>query len=96
MIDGFIRTCATCRWWVPRGATIAQAQRNPAVPINVGTCQARSPQVVRTVFGAQGFWPETHADRYCGEYFPDDFDDGGPGGGEQVPADNVVPLRDAA
>lgn len=85
------RTCATCRWWHQGAPPLATASRHATPVPSVGTCQLYAPVLAETRWFPVTMFPETHADRTCGDWQeglePDD--------GERASAD-VVPIRSEA
>lgn len=88
--------CATCLFWQRGGSMISAAARDPAATDDVGSCNVRSPFVAPSIHFPVGVFPQTHANRFCGDYEPRDEDDGDDGEREPQPDGNVVELRSAA
>ena len=85
-------TCSTCAHWRRQAPTIATAIRRASPAPDVGTCQLIAPGVFMQAGIPVTLWPETHADRTCGDWMVSGpFD---PNGGEEM--NNIVPLRGAA
>lgn len=87
--------CETCTWWCRGAAQLSTGSLDGASPSDVGTCQNRTPFVVlSTTPGLPiSMWPQTHANRFCGDWVGENEADSP--GGEEVPveADRVVSLR---
>lgn len=70
--------CATCRHWNRQGPQIANATRDPGMPVGEGTCQAHSPVLMHiepAPVAPSARWPvplfpRTHESRVCGEWAP--------------------------
>lgn len=81
-------TCFTCALW----RAGASSNTKLAVPDDsakdVGVCENIAPQVFITDQGPATLQPTMHATRFCAEWIADD-DDPDPGGGEEMPADNI-------
>jgi len=90
-----IDRCETCTWWERQGATLSSAARDPGAADDVGTCQAYPPDLQRVAFGAVGYFPVTHASRFCRDW-QERVDDPDDGEREPVPDGTVVPFRSAA
>lgn len=87
--------CATCAYWTEGASPLATAAPggNPLAKPNVGTCSLYAPVVTQTRWFAVSVFPEVNGDRVCGDWTPDEPDDGAR---EDIPADNVVQLERAA
>jgi hypothetical protein len=87
--------CATCAYWTEGASPLATAapDRNPLANPNVGTCSLYAPVVAETQWFPVSMFPEVHGDRVCGDWVPDEPDDGAR---EDIPTDNVVKLDRAA
>lgn len=92
--------CGNCRWWEPQAPSLATATERYSVSPGVGACHARAPVVFNQGPGLSPqevtLFPETHQDRFCGDWdAPVEDDD--PDDGEEVATGDVVPfMRSAA
>lgn len=88
--------CATCAYWTEGASPLATAAPggNPLAKADVGTCSLYAPIVIKTQWFPVSVFPEVHADRVCGDWFPEDEPDDG--ARDDVPTDNVVKLERAA
>lgn len=86
-------SCATCRHWHEGAPPLSAASLNPQAKANVGTCQLYAPVLTESRWFLVSMFPETHADRSCGDWEerPD------PDDGERADIDTVVvPIRSEA
>lgn len=98
MTDRIPARCGNCRWWIPGAPANAAATREPGAAPYHGACHVSPPVASAAHWSGPkvGWFPITHEDRFCAEW-EEPEDDGGPDGGEEVPADqgggDVVPIR---
>ena len=93
------RTCATCAHWSNTEPAMATGIRRAAgADQAIGTCLFSAPTVLSLAGVVVSQWPQTHADRHCGEWTEHA---GGPDNGERAGDDRtngltVTPFRRAA
>lgn len=88
--------CDNCEWWVENGPQLANATRDLVKASRVGTCQVRPPAAMLLAGVIVTVFPETHADRFCGEWGPQDAEAPSPGEKHRIPASEVVSIGAAA
>lgn len=97
MTDTIPAHCRTCMFWRQGHPPIATERSFDGTPNpDLGICEFRPPTVHVVGGAAVSLYPAVHGDRCCWEWTPPSSDPDGPGGGEEVPVNNVVPLREAA
>jgi len=88
------RRCDTCRFWTRKGPQLSAATRDPCEKTWLGTCQIEPPKLMMLSGTPVGLWPQTPADRFCGEWEPE-ISGGGPDDGERANG-NIVPFGRSA
>ena len=77
------RVCANCANWSNTEPSMSTGIRRPrGANEEIGTCLLSGPTVVSLAGIIVSVFPETHADRHCGDWTEED--DGGPDDGETV------------